>query len=318
MPRRWNWDFEDQQRTSATSRSRSAHSRAAAQARRIQIRRRRSAAAVVLLGLLALVAVVIAVPGSHHARAASTIATRLGGRAPRAPRSKPEQSPDTAVKAVLAYTPFVKEGANRGRDIALTFDDGPGPYTPGVLTVLERLHVHATFFVIGEMLHYFSASVLRELRDGDVIGDHTETHPEMATLSAHDQREELFEQIARIELLGGPRPVLFRPPYGSYNATTMRELHALHLLMVLWSVDTGDYLQPGVSVIVERALAGAHPGAIILMHDAGGTRTQTIAALPRIISKLRARGFRLVTVPELLRDDPPPPGRPLPSSLRGD
>jgi peptidoglycan/xylan/chitin deacetylase (PgdA/CDA1 family) len=284
----------------------------------MQIRRRRGAAAVVLLGLLALVAVVLAVPGFHHARAASTSATRLGGRATRAPRSKPQQSPDAAVKAVLAYTPFVKEGANRGRDIALTFDDGPGPYTPGVLNVLERLHVHATFFVIGEMLRYFSASALRELRDGDVIGDHTETHPEMATLSAHDQREELFEQIARIELLGGPTPVLFRPPYGSYNATTMRELHALHLLMVLWSVDTGDYLQPGVSVIVERALAGAHAGAIILMHDAGGTRTQTIAALPRIISELRARGFHLVTVPELLRDDPPPPGQPLPSSLRGD
>jgi peptidoglycan/xylan/chitin deacetylase (PgdA/CDA1 family) len=98
----------------------------------------------------------------------------------------------------------------------------------------------------------------------------------------------------------------------------MRELHALHLLMVLWSVDTDDYLQPGVSTIVERALAGAHPGAIILMHDAGGTRTQTIAALPTIITTLRARGFQLVTVPQLLRDDPPPPGQPLPSSLRGD
>ncbi len=218
----------------------------------------------------------------------------------------------------MAYTPFVKEGGDRGHDVALTFDDGPGPYTPGVLDVLEHLHVRATFFEIGEMLRYFSASTLRELRDGDVIGDHTETHPEMATLSAHAQHEELFEQIARVELLGGPRPVLFRPPYGSFNATTMRELHTLHLLMVLWSVDTGDYLQPGVSVIVQRALAGAHPGAIILMHDAGGTRTQTIAALPRIIRKLRARGFRLVTVPELLRDDPPTPGQPLPSSLRGD
>jgi peptidoglycan/xylan/chitin deacetylase (PgdA/CDA1 family) len=98
----------------------------------------------------------------------------------------------------------------------------------------------------------------------------------------------------------------------------MRELRALHLLMVLWSVDTDDYLQPGVSAIVQRALAGAHPGAIILMHDAGGTRTQTIAALPTIIQTLRARGYRLVTVPQLLRDDPPPPGQPLPSSLRGD
>jgi|SRR5580692_1589287 peptidoglycan/xylan/chitin deacetylase (PgdA/CDA1 family) len=318
MPRRWNWDFEDQQRASGEARAESSRSPAGAQARRALIRRRRGAATVVLLCVLALVAVLVALSGSHHAHAAPTIATQLGAGATRAPLGKRRESPGEAVKAVLAYTPFVKEGGDRGRDIALTFDDGPGPYTPGVLSVLERLHVHATFFVIGEMLRYFSASALRELRDGDVIGDHTETHPEMATLSAHDQREELFEQIARIELLGGPRPVLFRPPYGSYDATTMRELHALRLLMVLWSVDTEDYLQPGVSVIVEHALAGAHPGAIILMHDAGGTRTQTIAALPVIIGKLRARGFHLVTVPELLRDDPPPSGRALPSSLRGD
>jgi peptidoglycan/xylan/chitin deacetylase (PgdA/CDA1 family) len=88
--------------------------------------------------------------------------------------------------------------------------------------------------------------------------------------------------------------------------------------MVLWSVDTGDYRQPGVAAIVERALAGAHPGAIILMHDAGGVRTQTIAALPAIINGLRARGYRIVTVPQLLRDDPPPAGQPMPTSLSGD
>ncbi len=140
----------------------------------------------------------------------------------------------------------------------------------------------------------------------------------MAPLSSRDQHEELFDQIARIELLGGPRPRLFRPPYGSFNATTMRELHKLHLLMVLWSVDTSDYLQPGVPAIVHNALAGAHPGAIILMHDAGGDRSQTIAALPTIIRTLRARGFHLVTVPQLLADDPPPPGQPLPPNLSGD
>jgi peptidoglycan/xylan/chitin deacetylase (PgdA/CDA1 family) len=290
-------------------------------ASRTRIRRRRGAAAALLVALL-LLAVAIA-PGSesssHAPRAASGAKAHAGARPtrPRAARA-PEESPSAAVKATLAYTPFVKEGGYRGRDIALTFDDGPGPYTPGVLSVLERLHVHATFFEIGEMLRYFSASTVRELRDGDVIGDHTETHPEMATLSAHAQHEELFEQILHIEVLGGPRPVLFRPPYGSYDATTMRELRAMHLLMVLWSVDTDDYLQPGVPVIVQRALAGARPGAIILMHDAGGTRTQTIAALPTIIRDLRARGFHLVTVPELLRNDPPPPGQTLPSSLRGD
>jgi peptidoglycan-N-acetylglucosamine deacetylase len=318
MPPRWNWHFDDHEpaRPPATG---GPPASADERARRMQIRRRRGAAAVVvLLAVLLLLAVAVA-PGSkspsHAPRAASGAAAR---RTPTQAARAPEESPGAAVKAVLAYTPFVKEGGDRGRDVALTFDDGPGPYTPGVLSVLEHFHVHATFFEIGEMLRYFSTSTERELRDGDVIGDHTETHPEMATLSARAQHEELFEQILHIELVGGPRPVLFRPPYGSYDATTMRELHALHLLMVLWSADTGDYLQPGVSVIVQRALSGAHPGAIILMHDAGGTRTQTIAALPAIIRDLRARGFHLVTVPELLRDDPPPPGQTLPSSLRGD
>jgi peptidoglycan/xylan/chitin deacetylase (PgdA/CDA1 family) len=318
MPHRWNRHFDDHEpaRPTATGGSpASAHERA----RRIQIHRRRGAAAmVVLLAVLLLLAVAVA-PGSKSSSHAPRAASGAGARRTRTQAARaPEESPSAAVKAVLAYTPFVKEGGDRGRDIALTFDDGPGPYTPGVLSVLEHFHVHATFFEIGEMLRYFSASTERELRDGDVIGDHTETHPEMATLSAHAQHEELFEQILHIELVGGPRPVLFRPPYGSYDATTMRELRSLHLLMVLWSDDTEDYLQPGVSVIVQRALAGAHPGAIILMHDAGGTRTQTIAALPTIIRDLRGRGFHLVTVPELLRDDPPPPGQSLPSSLRGD
>ena len=317
MPRRWNWDFEDGPASRRTAVSAPAPDPPPSDARAKQLRRRRGGAALALSALA--VAIGVALSGSHsgHGTAAHS-ATRLVPRAAPSPPENPENDQDAAVSAVLAYTPFVKAGAGRGRDIALTFDDGPGPYTPRVLSVLEHLHVHATFFVIGAMLRYFSPSAVRELRDGDVIGDHTETHPEMAQLSAHAQHEELFEQIARVELLGGPRPVLFRPPYGSFNATTLRELHRLHLLMTLWSVDTGDYLQPGVATIVSTALAGAKPGAIILMHDAGGTRTQTIEALPTIIRDLRARGFRLVTVPQLLKDDPPPAGQPLPPNLSGD
>src|SRR6202035_3850512 len=136
------------------------------------------------------------------------------------------------------------------------------------------------------------------------VGDPTQSHPQLALLSAHEQHEELFEALLRIEVLGGDRPTLFRPPYGSYNAATMRQLRALHLLMVLWSADTQDYLQPGVSMIVQRALAGAQPGAILLMHDGGGNRAQTVAALPQIIKQLRAPGYRLVTIPELLITDP--------------
>jgi peptidoglycan/xylan/chitin deacetylase (PgdA/CDA1 family) len=212
----------------------------------------------------------------------------------------------------------VRAGGGASKDIALTFDDGPGPYTPEVLDVLERFHTHATFFTIGKMERYFSASTLREIKRGDALGDHTQSHPHMAVLSAHEQHEELLEPLLRLELLGADRPTLFRPPYGSYNATTLSQLRGLHLLMVLWSADTEDYLQPGVPVIVQRALEGAKPGAILLMHDGGGTRTQTIAALPTIITRLHKLGYNLVTVPELLAHDPPPSGQPLPATLGGD
>jgi len=92
----------------------------------------------------------------------------------------------------------------------------------------------------------------------------------------------------------------------------------MRLLMVLWSTDTADYTLPGAQAIVQRALAGAHPGAIILMHDAGGDRSETIAALPAIIRGLRKRGLHPVTIPRLMLDDPPPPGQPIPTSLAGD
>jgi peptidoglycan-N-acetylglucosamine deacetylase len=338
MSRGWNWDFEDRPGTprmpkpsgpqpsgpqpsgpesSGPESSVPPPTELAGPAR---FRRRR--AGVALVAAFALVVILAAVSGTKHRGSTSASPGRTAARpANTPPLATPAQSAadgERAVAAVRAYTPFVRAGAGRGRDIALSFDDGPGPYTPGVLSVLERFHVPGTFFAIGKMERYFSASTSREIRDGDVVGDHTENHPAMAQLSAHEQHEELFEQIARIELLEGPRPRLFRPPYGSFNATTMRELKALHLLMVLWSVDASDYLQPGVPQIVQRVLAGARPGAIVLMHDGGGDRSQTIAALPTIIRELRARGFHLVTVPQLLIDDPPPAGEALPPNLSGD
>jgi peptidoglycan/xylan/chitin deacetylase (PgdA/CDA1 family) len=286
-----------------------------------QLRRRRSGAALILVGLV--VVLIVALTGSaqqaRKSSAASTAAAsgHTSSASPAAPHN-PEAEANAAVGRVLAYTPFVRLGGGHSKDIALTFDDGPGPYTPEVLSVLERFNVRATFFAIGKMERYFSASTSRQIHDGDVVGDHTQSHAHLALLSAHEQHEELFEQLLRIEFLGGDRPTLFRPPYGSYNATTISELHRLHLLMVLWSADTQDYLQPGVTTIVERALAGAQPGAIVLMHDGGGNRSQTVAALPTIITKLRARGYHLVTVPELLMHDPPPAGQPLPANLSGD
>jgi peptidoglycan/xylan/chitin deacetylase (PgdA/CDA1 family) len=284
-------------------------------------RRRRTGAGVAVLAILALAVTALRSGGAHggtqHPPAVHTLRPPAARLVPTTAHTTTRNAEERAIDSVLAYTPAVIEGGTKGNEIALTFDDGPGPYTQQLVHVLNALHVHATFFAIGEEEQYFSAGTLLELHSGDVIGDHTETHPMMTQLSAHDQREQLLEQIYRIQLLGGPTPRLFRPPYGSFDATTLHELRQLHLLMILWSTDTSDYTRPGVAAIVHSALAGAHPGAIILMHDAGGDRSETIAALPAIVRGLRARGLRPVTVPQLLLDDPPPRGQPIPTNLSG-
>jgi peptidoglycan-N-acetylglucosamine deacetylase len=223
-----------------------------------------------------------------------------------------------AIGRLLARQPFIRWGGSERREVALTFDDGPGPYTPSLLTQLRRLHTPATFFEIGFMIRWFHASLVRELQMGDAIGDHTETHPRMALLSPAAQQQQILAQTEWLHKYGAPFPRLWRPPYGSYDAATLQILRRLHMLMVLWTVDTDDYLRPGVRVIVDRALAGARPGAIILMHDAGGTRTQTIAALPLIVHALRKRGYRFVTIPQLILDDPPLRPQTLPTTLHGD
>ncbi len=225
---------------------------------------------------------------------------------------------DRAIDRLLARQPFISAGGTERREIALTFDDGPGPYTPRLLDQLQRLHVQATFFEIGFMFQWFHDSASRELQMGDAIGDHTETHPMMAELSPAAQRSQIVDQTQWVQKYGGPFPRLWRPPYGSYNSATLAILRQEHMLMVLWTVDTDDYLRPGVSVIVHNALARARPGAIILMHDAGGDRTQTIAALPMIVRGLRARGYRLVTIPQLILNDPPQRTQHLPTALAGD
>ncbi len=286
--------------------------------------RRRVGAAIGIVALLVVIIALIASSGgggtSAHARALAAAKAKVSAAAKGKPASSEPtpQAEEAAINRVLAYTPAVTSGGNHGNEVALTFDDGPGPYTTRLVATLNRLHVHATFFAIGEMERYFSEGTRDELRSGDAVGDHTETHPMLATMSASEQHEEILDQMLHIEVLGGPRPRLFRPPYGSYNATTWRELGALHLLTVLWSTDTSDYRLPGVNAIVHSALAGAHPGAIILMHDGGGDRSETIAALPAIIKGLRNRHLRPVTIPQLMLDDPPPHGQPIPENLAGD
>ncbi len=224
------------------------------------------------------------------------------------------------IERVLLYTSYVRVGTTRKRDVALTFDDGPGPYTPEILAVLRRMHAPATFFVIGEWARRYPQFVRAEAREGFEVGDHTETHPFMSLLTASLQRAQIVDAGDAIRQAGAPFPHLWRPPYGAFNAATLQILRALRMLVVLWTVDTSDYARPGPHRIWYTALSGARAGAIILMHDGGGDRSETVAALPRIIASLRRRGFRLVTISQLLADDPPPrdqrPPRPL-SGLGG-
>jgi peptidoglycan-N-acetylglucosamine deacetylase len=179
------------------------------------------------------------------------------------------------------------------------------------------MHASATFFVIGRSAAGYPHLVAQEVRDGFEVGDHTQTHPALALLSASAQAAQVTDAAGALHRAGAPYPRLLRPPYGSFDQTTLGILREQRFLMVLWSVDTSDYIRPGVAEIAHTAISGAQPGAIILMHDGGGDRSQTAAALPRIIKRLRQRGYRLVTISRLIADDPPPRHQPPPQPLSG-
>jgi peptidoglycan-N-acetylglucosamine deacetylase len=272
-------------------------------------RKRRRFAALAALLLFAVAAVAAVAVGAHRGASRSA----RGGRphAPvRAVTHPPPPRPDPtvlAVQRVQRTTPYVRVGGPWHRYVALTFDDGPSPYTRELLHVLERRHAPATFFQVGRMIPVFASAARAVEAARYVVGDHTEDHPPMAALGWSGQRAEIMDGMAHMRRVGEPRPLLFRPPYMSYNATTIGLMRRLHMLMVLWTVDSEDYRQPGVGAIVYRVLSGVKPGAIVLMHDGGGPRGETVAAVPLIIDALRRRHFQLVTVPEMMLKDPPVP-----------
>ena len=222
-----------------------------------------------------------------------------------------------AIDGVLTYTPYVSRGTPNQKLVALTFDDGPGPLTPQFIKTLRDNHAPATFFVIAEQLQDFGDAAREAVRDGFEVGDHTVNHQMLATLRKADQEHEIVDAAEQMKDAGLPAPQLFRPPGNSFNETTLGILRDQHMLMTLWDVDTEDYKLPGTPAIVRSVLSQAKPGSIVLMHDGGGDRSQTLAALPQIIKGLRARGFRLVTVPALVFADPPPRDQPRPDEAAG-
>lgn len=198
-------------------------------------------------------------------------------------------------------------------EIALTFDDGPNPIsTSQILAILQRYEIKATFFDTGYLVKDFPNIVRQEFLQGHSIGDHSWSHPQLTNLSAAGILSQLVSTSNAIQSVTGVRPTIFRPPYGSFNRTVVAQAFQQNLTTIVWNNDARDWASPGVNTIVSRVLNEAHNGGIILLHDGGGYRYQTVEALPIIITALKQRGYTFVTIPQLLQDMPSS-GKPSPS-----
>jgi peptidoglycan/xylan/chitin deacetylase (PgdA/CDA1 family) len=181
--------------------------------------------------------------------------------------------------------------------VALTFDDGPDPiYTPRVLDVLGHYQVTATFFMIGWEAAADPNLVERINATGDGVANHTWSHVDLTRLNPAGLAKQVDQTDNLLASLTGRRISCIRPPQGHYNPTLLSRLAGRGLTTVLWSVDTRDWTRPGTTRIVRSALTDLSPGAIILLHDGGGDRSETVQALPSIIEGIRAAGYRFAPI----------------------
>jgi peptidoglycan-N-acetylglucosamine deacetylase len=281
-------------------------------------RRRRRAAACAFAAALALTVLGIVVsnrsasPSATRASVAgSTPRSIVGALAPyaalrppgdlRASGAAPSAAQLAAVERLARYGLPLFCGGRSKRLVALTFDDGPGPYTHFAIRKLRENHLRATFFLVGKQIRAYPGWARRE-KPVAALGDHTLTHPFLPALAQPEMVQEIAGAKALIEHATGDRVVLFRPPYEGRTPAIDREAKALGLLEVLWNVDSGDSLGAEYAGIEHNVLAGLHPGSIILMHE---NRGQTIRALPVIFAAIAREHFRTVTVPQLIAEDPP-------------
>jgi peptidoglycan/xylan/chitin deacetylase (PgdA/CDA1 family) len=221
---------------------------------------------------------------------------------PTKPKTPPEPEPKTAVSSVHVDGPY----------IALTFDDGPHQkLTPRLLDLLAEHHIHVTFFVVGENAAEYPEILKRAVREGHEIGNHSWSHPNLAKMSDENVRSQIKRTEEAVTNAIGSRPTLFRPPYGSVTAHQKRFIHdELGYEIILWEVDPLDWKNPGPNVVSSRILKETHPGSIVLAHD---IHAQTIQAMPATLTELEAKGFKFVTVSELLKlQTPIPPPTPKP------
>ncbi|MEV5802338.1 bifunctional polysaccharide deacetylase/glycosyltransferase family 2 protein [Streptomyces collinus] len=237
---------------------------------------------------------------THHMFGITSDAvTDARGRSDMVPTRVAHGGPVIAGAATSPHTARV-----RPRTIALTFDDGPDPtWTPRILDVLRHNHVHATFFVVGTQVVAHPDLVRRIVADGHEIGIHTFTHPDLARLAPWQRSLELRETQLAVAGAAGVTTALLRPPYSSENDalddadwSVLKQADAAGYVTVLSTQDAEDWQRPGADRILANAAPHGHGGQVLLMHDAGGDRSQTVAALTSLVPRLKAQGFTFATV----------------------
>lgn len=212
------------------------------------------------------------------------------------------------ARRLLDITPVVTSRATasptsdrciRTRCIALTFDDGPGPYTSHLLDVLRDRGAHASFFVVGNNVQLRSSLVKRAVSEGHTIGNHSLTHTSFTTMRPERLHHEISETNTLIQRATGGQPRYIRPPYGAVDADVVRTIGEQGMSVVLWSIDTRDWADRDADTIYRRVIASARPGGIVIMHDIQPT---TVATIARIVDRLQAQGYNLVSLDEMLGD----------------
>ena len=230
----------------------------------------------------------ITVPISSVSKYLQNPTARKLANIPKPPEPKPELAP-----APAAPTPAPTTG---NKVIALTFDDGPGPYTAHLLDILDQYGARATFFLIGSKVSG-QASVVRSIQArGHQLGNHSWSHPELPKLSVDQIAGEIDRTNEAIRQATGVKPSILRPPYGAVNGVVLEQLRLRNMSSILWSVDTRDWADRNSQIVCSRAVAGARPGAVILMHDIHQT---SVNAVPCILSSLKQQGYSFVTIQRL-------------------
>jgi peptidoglycan/xylan/chitin deacetylase (PgdA/CDA1 family) len=207
------------------------------------------------------------------------------------------KGPEAPAPPAPAMPPAAPTAAGSAGVVHLTFDDGPTPaWTPRVLELLARYRAQATFFVLGRSAAAHPELVRREFAAGHGVANHTWSHRRLTGLGDDQLAAEVGPTSAVIQRATGAPVGCFRPPYATVDAAGAGRVRALGLRLTLWDIDTHDWLRPGAGVIADRVLSRVRSGDVVLMHDGGGDRSQTVAALEQVLATLSARGFRFTAL----------------------